>query len=47
MIRVVVGEDNYIAREGISRALEGEADIDLLEARPRRLRADQPPGHVG
>lgn len=30
MIRVVVGEDSYIAREGISRALEEEADIEVV-----------------
>jgi DNA-binding NarL/FixJ family response regulator len=30
MIRVVVGEDNYIAREGISRALEEETDIEVV-----------------
>lgn len=30
MIRVVVGEDNYIAREGISRALEEEGDIEVV-----------------
>jgi DNA-binding NarL/FixJ family response regulator len=31
-IRVVLGEDNYIAREGISRVLEREADIQLVAA---------------
>ena len=30
MIRVVVGEDNYIAREGIARALGEEADIEVV-----------------
>jgi DNA-binding NarL/FixJ family response regulator len=30
MIRVVVGEDNYIAREGICRALEAELDIEVV-----------------
>jgi DNA-binding NarL/FixJ family response regulator len=30
MIRVVVGEDNYIAREGISRALEEEVDVEVV-----------------
>ena len=30
MIRVVCGEDSYIAREGILRALEGEEDIDVV-----------------
>ena len=29
-IRVVFGEDNYIAREGILRALEDEDDIDVV-----------------
>jgi DNA-binding NarL/FixJ family response regulator len=32
MIRVVVGEDNYIAREGIARALEEEIDIEVVAA---------------
>jgi DNA-binding NarL/FixJ family response regulator len=32
MIRVVVGEDNYIAREGISRALEEEVDVEVVAA---------------
>jgi DNA-binding NarL/FixJ family response regulator len=31
-IRVVLGEDNYIAREGISRALEHAQDIELVAA---------------
>ena len=29
-IRVVFGEDNYLAREGILRALEDEDDIDVV-----------------
>jgi DNA-binding NarL/FixJ family response regulator len=29
-IRVVVGEDSYLAREGISRVLEADADIDVV-----------------
>lgn len=29
-IRVVFGEDSYIAREGILRALEGEEDIEVV-----------------
>jgi DNA-binding NarL/FixJ family response regulator len=33
-IRVVLGEDNYIAREGISRALEHARDIELVAACP-------------
>jgi DNA-binding NarL/FixJ family response regulator len=31
-IRLVLGEDNYIAREGISRVLERAADIELVAA---------------
>jgi DNA-binding NarL/FixJ family response regulator len=31
-IRVVLGEDNYIAREGISRVLERAEDIELVAA---------------
>lgn len=31
-IRVVLGEDSYLAREGISRALEELPDVDLLGA---------------
>jgi DNA-binding NarL/FixJ family response regulator len=31
MIRVVVGEDSYIAREGISRALEGWSNPAISE----------------
>lgn len=31
-IRVVVGEDNYLAREGICRVLEPEADIEIVAA---------------
>ncbi len=30
MIRVLVGEDSYIAREGICRALEDEVDIEVV-----------------
>jgi DNA-binding NarL/FixJ family response regulator len=30
-IRVVLGEDSYIAREGITRALEGLTDVELVE----------------
>jgi DNA-binding NarL/FixJ family response regulator len=30
MIRVLIGEDNYIARGGISRALEEEVDIEVV-----------------
>jgi DNA-binding NarL/FixJ family response regulator len=29
-IRAVLGEDNYLAREGISRALEAAPDVDLV-----------------
>jgi DNA-binding NarL/FixJ family response regulator len=29
-IRVVFGEDNYLAREGILRALEGEKDFEIV-----------------
>lgn len=32
MIRVVVGEDNYLAREGICRVLEAEGDIKIVAA---------------
>ena len=32
MIRVVVGEDNYLAREGICRVLEAEEDIEIVAA---------------
>ena len=31
-IRVVVGEDNYLAREGICRVLEAEQDIEIVAA---------------
>jgi DNA-binding NarL/FixJ family response regulator len=31
-IRVVVGEDSLLAREGIVRALEGDGDIEVVEA---------------
>jgi DNA-binding NarL/FixJ family response regulator len=31
-IRVVLGEDSYLAREGITRALESIDDIDLVES---------------
>src|SRR5438876_9369190 len=31
-IRVVLGEDNYIAREGISRVLERASGIELVAA---------------
>ena len=35
-IRVVFGEDSYLAREGILRALEGEEDIEVVATgRPR------------
>ena len=30
MLRVVLGEDSYLAREGISRALEAAAEIELV-----------------
>jgi DNA-binding NarL/FixJ family response regulator len=33
-IRVLVGEDNLIAREGITRVLETIADIDLVDSCP-------------
>ncbi len=32
VIRVVVGEDDYLAREGICRVLEAEADIEVVSA---------------
>lgn len=32
MIRVMVGEDNYLAREGICRVLEAEGDIKIVAA---------------
>ncbi len=31
-IRVLVGEDNYLAREGICRVLEAEEDIEIVAA---------------
>lgn len=31
MIRVLIGEDNYIAREGIHRILEAEEGIEIVE----------------
>ena len=30
MLRVVLGEDSYLAREGISRALEAAEEIELV-----------------
>ena len=30
MLRVVLGQDSYLAREGISRALEAAAEIELV-----------------
>ena len=30
MVRVVLGEDSYLAREGISRALEATEDVELV-----------------
>jgi DNA-binding NarL/FixJ family response regulator len=30
MVRVILGEDSYLAREGIRRALEAAADIELV-----------------
>ena len=32
MIRVVVGDDSFLAREGIARALEAIDDVDLVAA---------------
>ena len=31
-IRVVLGEDSYLAREGISRVLEGDDDVEVVAA---------------
>jgi hypothetical protein len=31
-IRVILGEDNYLAREGIVRVLESIEDLDLIAA---------------
>ena len=30
MVKVVVGEDSYLAREGITRALEAAGDVEIL-----------------
>src|SRR4051794_2616356 len=30
MVRVILGEDSYLAREGISRALEAAEEIELV-----------------
>lgn len=32
MIRAILGEDDYLAREGITRALETLADVELVDA---------------
>ena len=32
MIRVVLGEDSFLAREGIARVLDSIEDVDLVAA---------------
>jgi len=32
MIRVVLGDDSFLAREGIARVLEAIEDVDLVAA---------------
>src|SRR5882672_10276437 len=34
LIKIVVGEDSYLAREGITRALETAGDVEILASCP-------------